>query len=69
MDEVRERLLIIHAHHGNPLSITALELLVTRDVHLVERERHVLTHPLEHPTGAVTKVASRRRVEADDRYG
>jgi hypothetical protein len=58
MDEVGESLLPVDQDDRNALAITALELLVARDVKLLELERHVRSHLREHASGALAEVAA-----------
>ena len=70
VDEERERLHAVDRDDGNPLAEAALELLVARDVDLLEVERRLAADVVEDAAGALAKVAARRGVEGDARgYG
>jgi hypothetical protein len=58
MDEVGEGLLAVDQDNRDALAITVLELLVARDVKLLELERRVGPHLREHASGALAEVAA-----------
>jgi hypothetical protein len=71
MDEELERLLAADLDDGDALAVPPLELGLARDLHLLEIERQLRTHPVENPASALAEVASLRGVQADGwrRYG
>src|SRR5262245_34447299 len=44
MDVERERRLAVHHHHGDALAVRILQLVVARDVDLVQLERSLFAH-------------------------
>jgi hypothetical protein len=65
VDEERERLLAVDEHDGNVLPITRLELVVARDVDLLQLERGVRANLVEDPARALAQVAALRRIQND----
>jgi hypothetical protein len=65
VDEERESLLPIDHDDGNSLAVTALELLVTRDVDLLEVERNLGADGLDHTQRVLAEVAPLRGIEND----
>jgi hypothetical protein len=65
VDEERERLLAVDEHDGNVLPITRLELVVARDVDLLQLERGVRANLVEDPARALAQVAALRRIQDD----
>jgi hypothetical protein len=65
VDEERESLLPIDHYDGNSLAVTALELLVTGDVDLLEVEGNLGADDLDHAQRVLTEVAPLRRVKRE----
>jgi hypothetical protein len=65
VDEERESLLPIDHDDGDSLAVTALELLVTRDVDLLEVEGNLGADGLDHAQRVLAEVAPLRRVDGD----
>src|SRR3954454_2772547 len=60
VDEVDEGALALDLDDGKPLAVPLLELVDPGDVHLLERERHVLAHAHDHLAGALAERAVAR---------
>jgi hypothetical protein len=69
LNEVRERELAVDLDHGQKLAVTLLEPGVAGDVDLLELERLLGPHGLEHAPRRRTQVAIRSVVEDDAGYG
>jgi hypothetical protein len=69
MHEVRERALAVDLDDRQPLAIPGLEVRIAGDVDLVELERLLGPHRLQHPPRGSAQVALRRVVERDADYG
>jgi hypothetical protein len=67
-DVVDERLLPVDRHDGDQLAVAPLELIVTRDVHLVQVETELLAQLEQRRARAVAEMAPGSVVE-DDRFG
>ena len=65
MDVVRERLLAVDHNHGQTLAIAPLELGIASDVDLLELERDLGPHVVEHASRALAEVAALGEVEVD----
>ena len=62
--EVRERLFAVDQDDGKTLAVAPLELGVARDVDLLELERDLRAHLLEHAPRALAQVAALRPSKA-----
>ncbi len=70
MHEVREGLLAVDEHDRDPLAVATLQLGVAGDVDLVEIERHLAAHALDHGARALAEMATVGADERDrDRHG
>jgi hypothetical protein len=65
VDEERESLLPIDDDDGNSLAVTVLELLVSRDVDLLEIEWNLCADGLDHTQSVLTEVTPLRGIERD----
>jgi hypothetical protein len=70
MDVVGEDPLAIDLHDRQPFAVAGLERRIAADVDLLELERMVGTHGLEHRASPLAEVAAGRGEERDaDGYG
>ena len=63
MDEVGERLFAVHEDDRDAFAVAPLELLVPRDVDLLELEGDVSLDLHEHPARSLAEVAALRVVQ------
>ena len=63
MDEVREGLLSVNGHDGDPFAVAALQLGVSRDVDLLELEWNLRPDLRQHALGALAEVTPLRAIE------